>query len=61
MKRKTFFIPLILLGSTLCADTIHDWLDAAHKAPNQHLYDLPLSSAKLQSDAATAALYPKVS
>lgn len=61
MKRKTFFIPLILLSSMLTADTIHDWLDAAHKAPNQRLSDLALNSAELQSDAAAAALYPKVS
>lgn len=61
MKRTTFFISLIVLASTLTADTIHEWLDAAHKAPNQRLSDLALNSAQLQSDAATAVLYPKVS
>lgn len=61
MKRKTLLFSLALMSSTLTADTIHEWLDAAHKAPNQQLSDLALSSAELQSDAATAALYPKIS
>ncbi len=61
MKRKTFLFSLALMSSTLTADTIHEWLDAAHKAPSQQLSDLALSSAELQSNAATAALYPKVS
>ncbi|MDD5160779.1 MAG: TolC family protein [Sulfuricurvum sp.] len=61
MKRKTLLFSLALMSSTLTADTIHEWLDAAHKAPNQQLSDLALSSAELLSDAATAALYPKIS
>lgn len=61
MKQKIFLFSLALVGSTLCADTIHEWLDAAHKAPNQQLSDLALNSAEVQSDAAAAALYPKLS
>lgn len=53
-------LSLLLLASTLCADTIHEWLDAAHKSPNQQLSDLALGSAQAQSNAATAALYPKI-
>lgn len=61
MKQKTFLFSLALMSQALMADTIHDWLDAAHKAPNQRLSDLALNSAELQSDAAAATLYPKVS
>lgn len=61
MKQKTFLFSLALMSQALTADTIHDWLNAAHKAPNQRLSDLALNSAELQSDVATAALYPKVS
>lgn len=50
----------VLSGSTLNADTIGEWLDAAHRTPNQQLSDLALSTAQVQSDAATAALYPKL-
>jgi outer membrane protein TolC len=60
------FLPLsytlcvLLSASTLSADTITQWLDLAHKAPSQKLSDLALSGAQVQSDAATAALYPKL-
>jgi len=52
---------LLLIGSALYADTIHEWLDAARRAPNQQLSDLTLNSAEAQSDTVTAALYPKIS
>lgn len=53
-------LSLLLSASTLCADTIHEWLDSAHKSPNQQLSDLALNSAEVQGDAAAAALYPKI-
>jgi len=57
---KQHFLLLSLMGSILCADTITQWLDDAHRSPNQQLSDLALSGAQVQSDAATAALYPKL-
>jgi outer membrane protein TolC len=61
MKYQSLLLSIWLVGSSGMADTIHEWLDAAHKAPNQQLSDFVLSGAKLQSDTAAAALYPKVS
>jgi outer membrane protein TolC len=61
MKYPSLLLGIWLVGSIGMADTIHDWLDAAHNAPNQQLSDLALESAQVQSDAATAALYPKLS
>lgn len=61
MKYPSLLLGIWLVGSSGMADTIHEWLDAAHKSPNQQLSDLALSSAELQSDAVAAALYPKVS
>jgi outer membrane protein TolC len=61
MKQKTLFLSFALVGSLLHADTIQEWLDAAHRSPNQQLSDLTLSGVQIQSDAATAALYPKLS
>ncbi|MGZ8548188.1 MAG: TolC family protein [Sulfuricurvum sp.] len=61
MKYRSLLLGIWLVGSSLMGDTIHNWLDAAHKAPNQQLSDLALNSAQVQSDAATAVLYPKVS
>ena len=58
MKRS--IVLLSLMGSVLCADTITQWLDLSHRSPNQQLSDLALSGAQVQSDAATAALYPKL-
>lgn len=60
MKHYPLLISLFLSASALCADTIHEWLDAAHKSPNQQLSDLAFGSAQAQSDAAVAALYPKI-
>lgn len=63
MRYRFALIPLALLAISVSAysDTIHNWLDAAHKAPNQQLSDLALNSAEVQSDAAAAVLYPKIS
>jgi outer membrane protein TolC len=58
MKRS--IVLLSLMASVLCADTITQWLDLSHRSPNQQLSDLALSGAQVQSDAATAALYPKL-
>lgn len=62
MKHVTpsFVLAALLIGSMLSADTIGDWLDAAHHSPNQQLSNLALNTAEVQSDAATAALYPKL-
>jgi outer membrane protein TolC len=56
----SYTLCILLSVSMLNADTITQWLDLAHKARNQKLSDLALNSAQLQSDAATAALYPKL-
>jgi len=59
-NRLSFALAALLSVSTLSADTITQWLDAAHKAPNQQLSNLTLDSAHIQSDAAIAVLYPKL-
>ena len=53
-------LALITINSSASCDTIQEWLDAAHKAPNQQLFNLAYKSAEVQSDTATATLYPKV-
>lgn len=59
MNYPSLLLALWLVGSSGFADTIHDWFDAAHKAPNQQLADLALKSVQAQGDMASAALYPK--
>lgn len=60
MKYRSLILGIWLVGSSLMADTIHDWLDAAHKAPTQQLSDLALEGAQAQGNMASAALYPKL-
>lgn len=59
MNYPSLLLALWLVGSSGFADTIHDWFDATHKAPNQQLADLALKSVQAQGDMASAALYPK--
>ncbi len=56
-----WLLALTTITSSASCDTIQEWLDAAHKAPKQQLFDLAHTSAKIQSDAAYATLYPKFS